>query len=179
MGHLDSFISPYFRIKDSSTSVFFPYGIATRGYLLSKTDEPLIRKFLKVFLGVALSVSTIALLTAGVHALWVLVIFLPWYTLGMRRLLKGKQRVSERYPVSERMKTMAVSTGFPGHVLRIFMAVILIAASLHAGLRSERRWVGLAGSVFFGACLIFELAQLVIMLRFRHRNRNSGDRIQQ
>ena len=176
MGYLDSFINPYFRTKDSSTSVFFPYGIATRGYLLSKKDEPPIRKLLKEFLGVAFSISTIALITVGVHALWVLVILWPWYALGMRRLLKGKERVSERYPVSDMMKTMAVSTGFPAHALLISMAVMLFAASLYAALRSERRWLGFTGSIFFGACLIFELAQLVTMLQSRYR-KGDGERL--
>ena len=170
MNTLDALIDTWFRTKDSSTSIFFPYGIATRGYLLSKQDEPSIRKFLKEFLGISFAITAIALITVGVHALWVLAPLWLWYAFGTRRLLKGKERVSERYPVSDWMRTMALSTGFPTHALLISMAAVLFAASLYVTLRSEeRRWLGSAGSVFFGTCLIFELTQLIIVLRARHQ----------
>lgn len=169
MNTLESFIDTWFRSQDSNTSVFFPYGIATRGYLLSKEDELPVRKFLKEFLGISFAITAIALITVGVHVLWILALLWPWYAFGIRRLLKGKERVSERYPLSDMMRTMAISTGFPTHVLLILAAVILFAASLHTALRPERRLLGLAGSIFFGACLFFELAQLVIVLRSRHQ----------
>jgi len=176
MNSLDAFINTWFRTKDSSTSVFFPYGIATRGYLLSKKHEPPIRKFLKEFLGVSFSITAIALITVGTHTLWILALLWLWYAIGMRRLLKGKERVGERSSASDWMRAMALSTGFPTHALLISIAVVLFAASLYVTVQLERRWLGLAGSIFFGACLIFELAQLVIMLRSRHRksDRNSG-----
>jgi hypothetical protein len=169
MNTLDALINTWFRTKDSSTSVFFPYGLATRGYLLSKKDEPAVRKFLKEFLGVSFSITAIALITVGVHALWLLALLWLWYAFGTRRLLKGKERVSEQYPVSDWMRAMALSTGFPTHALLISMAVILFAASVYVTLRPERRWLGFTGSVFFGACFIFELAQLVIVLQARHQ----------
>jgi hypothetical protein len=161
MGYLDGLIDPSFKPKDSETTIFFPYGIGSRGYIISKQDEHHIRKFLREFYAVSLGIGLVMVATLGIHVLWLLIVLLPWYVIKTRRFLKGKERAREWYSISYTMTTMSTSMGLPMGILLALGGAGLFMVSIWVLLKTEDKFLGAVGSLFFGLGLAFELLQLM------------------
>lgn len=175
MRYLDGLIDPCFKPKDEGTIVFFPYGIGSKGYIISKEDEHRIRKFLREFYLVSFGVTLVAVSAVGIYALWALVVLLPWYGFELRRLLTGKEKSRERYSIGYTITTMATSMGLPMCILLFLGGVGLFVASIWVLLKTNNTVMGIVGSLFFGLCLAFALLQLIVALQLR-RNRSTENR---
>lgn len=173
MGYLDRFLDPYFRPHDSQTTLFFPYGIGSRGYFISKEDEQRIRNFLQHRYLVSLVPAIGVVVIFGSYALWLLVILVPWYVIAMRRFLKGKERSDEHFSLSYLATTPATSSEISTCILFIIGAAVLVGASIWVLLKTTQKLVGLSGLLFFGLCLAFTLRQLSLTLKFQRKNGDS------
>ncbi|HBH97835.1 MAG TPA: hypothetical protein DDX89_08680, partial [Candidatus Omnitrophica bacterium] len=91
MGYLDGLIDPCFKPTEAGTTIFFPYGIGSRGYIISDDDEHRLRRFLREFCIVSFGIGLVAIAAVGIHALWMLTVLFPWYAIEIRRALKGKE----------------------------------------------------------------------------------------
>ena len=168
MGYLDGLIDPSFKYKDSETTIFFPYGVGSKGYIIStKEDERRIRKFLREFYAVSLGAGLVAVAALGIYALWISIILLLWYIIEIRRLLMGKEKSQERYSMSYTMTTMATSAGLLACVLLVLGGAGLLGASIWVLLKTDNKFMGVVGSLFFGLGLAFALLQLVVAVRLR------------
>lgn len=172
MAYLDGFINPCFKYRDPDITIFFPYGIGSRGYLISKEDEQRIRKFLREFYAISFGASFLMVVALGIYALGLLAVLVPWYVVEIRRLLKGKPKSDERYSISYTTATMAASMGLPMSTLLVLTAVGLFGASIWVLLKTDDKLLGIVGSLFFGFCLIFVVQQLVIAVCQHRKNQN-------
>ena len=172
MGYLDGLIDPFFKSKDSETTIFFPYGIGSKGYIISaKEDEPRIRKFLREFYTVSIGGGLVMVAALGIYALWIIVFLLPWYVIEIRRLLIRKEKLQERYSISYMMTTTATSTGLLTCVLLVLGGAGLLGASIWVLLKTDDKLMGIVGSLFFGLGLVFALLQLIVAVRLRQNRK--------
>ena len=162
MAYWDGLVNASFKTRGTGQSVFFPYGKFSYGFVLSKDAELRVKKFLKNYYKISSPVAIIAVLAVGLYAFFLLLIFLPWYVVEVRSIVKNQEIASERFETSDSMRTMALSMGFRTCALLLLGGVLLLATCIVVLFKTDHRILGLAGALFFGLGSI-RILQLLLL----------------
>ena len=168
MGYFDALAEAAFKPKDEKTVIFLPYGVITKGYILSYDESLRVKKLLRDFDASSFFLTVMGVIALRAYALILLVVLVPWYVIMVQRITKGKPRSPEASRLTDVAKTMALAMGARTCFLLMMAAGLMFAASLIVLMRTAHKAVGWIGVVFFGAGLVHALWLLSLSLKDKH-----------
>ena len=170
MGYFDGLSTGPFKRNKSGQTVFYPWGIAGRGYVIpDEATEARLRKFVRSSMQLSIPAIIGAQVVSGpALSLTIFAVFVLWFALRVRTLVRSLPLSSERLTLKEHAATSAKAYGKPTLWFLLTCSVIMLAAALFlvfAGPSSSARVTGLACLVFFGPGVIL----FAYMLRVQSR----------
>jgi hypothetical protein len=168
MGYFEGLTSGSFKTTPDGRRLFFPWGVAGRGYSIASEEDYLrIRRRIKTYMAVSLALIVAANVVAGAVVCAAIAAALMTFYLGWMALLLPRLTFSgEKMSLEESMTSSAQAHG--ATVLRLMQigALALAAAGiLMLVTDSHHRLIGLFVTLFFGLCL----AKFTRMLTLRQR----------
>lgn len=172
MSFLDSFSDPLFKKSKSGESIFYPWGVLGKGYVVTSDSEAdRIRATLKWCNFGAIMVSIMCLQVLGlVYSLIFVGIYYVGYTLWTGSVTKRMAVSSEKLRLSETVERTVIHYSIWYLVLMLVSALVLcILAGIMYFAEPEERFMAAIGFIFFGGCSLW----FVYMLYVRRKNRCS------
>jgi len=173
MSYLDGLINVSFKNKDLNSSIFFPYGKFGMAYIISKCDESEIKRFLKKFYIISFLSLVITSLSSYLYVLpLIFIALLSWYKIRVNKVIKNKEKTSEKYQIYESIKTMAISMGIPTCCMLFLGGILLFIGSFLVFINTDNKILGVIGLLFFGFSLIMSFKLLIISFKNKKRKLN-------
>lgn len=161
MGYFDGLSDAIFKTDAKGRSIFYPWGVLGKGYILS--NEPRkqqIRRFIKFYYMVSLpSIIAVGILLGWIISVALLPIFFFWYFFATARLLRGLPVAGGRLSLSESYQSSAQAYAITYlWFMLIFFCITFVLAGIDLLLfHKASRFLGLtvmiccgAGSCVFG-----------------------------
>jgi len=154
MGYFDGLISGNFKTTQDGRALYYPWGYWGRGYAVSEDDYTRLRRRLKIYHAVSLTLIIATAATQHFIALFVLgAALIAFYALWSRHLTAGLQATDERLSLHESMVSQARAYDAITLWLLELTAVALAATAIVLLFVKTAAWpMELSGIVFFGLC---------------------------
>ena len=157
MGYFDGLVSGAFKKDAAGHTVFYPWGILGKGYVVpSVVEEERLRSFLKTMYMILLPGIIIIQVVFGAWVNFVIVIpvYIAWYVMWVRRTTAGMQVSVEKLAMGEAYKNSARSHNLPTLIVLEIFALGFVAIGLWMlSLGKEPVIAGLCVG-FFGLCAV-------------------------
>ncbi|MGD9818137.1 MAG: hypothetical protein AB7V04_05475 [Desulfomonilaceae bacterium] len=172
MSFLDSFSDPLFKKSESGESIFYPWGVLGKGYVItSNAEADRIKATVKWCNFCAILVSIMCLQVLGlVYSLIFVGIYYVGYTFWTGSVTKGMAVASEKLRLSETVERMVIHYSPWNLVLMLVLALVLcILSAIMFFAEPEERGMAAIGFIFFGGCSLW----FAYMLSVRRKSRRS------
>ena len=156
MGYFDGLGSGPFKRNKSGQIVFYPWGIAGRGYVIpDEATEARVRKFVRSSMQLSIPAIIGAQVVSGpALSLSIFAGFVLWFAFRVRTLVGSFPLSPERLTLKEHAATSAKAYGKPTLWFLLTCSVIMLAAALFlvfVGRSIGDRMIALACILLFGA----------------------------
>lgn len=168
------FIEIWFRKGVDGRSIFYPYGILGKGYILSNQDEIKIKQFLGYYHIMSFLLALISAVFFSYFALCLLLIFVPFYFVRINFLLHNAQKAVERMSFEEIHRNMASSLGFGGVLFLLLAALVMMGASLFYLYLGKSVFLGIAGLLMTSLSILQSIYLFKLLISKKKTHSHKG-----
>lgn len=152
MGYFDGLAASSFKTDEKGNTVFFPWGILGKGYILPEDKKDSIRRSLKrhvtLILGLAIACSWFFNLYALVLAL---LLYYIGYAFWVNRLTKGLTVSSESLTFADSRESAARAHNATTLWFFEIVSVLFVIAGIYVFIAMPQKWfIGLSSVILFG-----------------------------
>jgi hypothetical protein len=158
MGYFDGLTASSFKKDDKGNTIFYPWGILGKGYILPEDRKDTIRLVIKRHM---IFIVPFAIVFSIFLKIWILIIALPFYFFGyaiwIRQLTRGLEVTSEKLTLSDTTANSARAHNMATLWLLEICSLLFVLAGLFIFATSPQKWItGLSSITFFGiSALVF------------------------
>ncbi|MBN1545705.1 MAG: hypothetical protein JW902_03505 [Syntrophaceae bacterium] len=152
MGYFDGLTDASFKTDEKGNTIFYPWGILGRGYILPEDKKDSFRNGIKRFLQISLPlVILITVLKLWLLLLIVLPVFIIGYTIWIKKITKNLNSSSNKLTLSESTINSARSHNLTTLWFLAIGSLLFVVASIFIIIIAPEKWtIGLPGVIFFG-----------------------------
>ena len=161
MGYFNGLINHAFKKTRDDKILFCNRGLFTSNYLISIEDEQKIKSFLNKYYRICLPTIIVATILVGFYSFLLLLLFIPYYKINIKRLLTNAEKTEKKAKYLERLNKMAKSMGYKTCKGLFWGSVVLTTGSIGMLFDPKVRTKGFFCFLFLGLCLL----QIVYMLK--------------
>ncbi len=156
MGYFDGLVSGSFKTDAAGNSVFYPWGIMGKGYILrTVAEEEKLRGALKLNYMIMLPAIIIIQIAVGAWLNFILVpVYIVLFTLWVHHTTRGLERSFEKITVAESYKSSAKAHNLPTLILLEIFAIGFVAIGFWMIAEGEPIMVPVFCIVLFGAAAL-------------------------
>lgn len=153
MGYFDGLVSGAFKKDAEGNTVFYPWGIMGKGYILrTVAEEEKLRGALKLNYMIILPAIIIIQITVGAWLNFVLIpVYVILFTLWVHHATKGMERSFEKITAAESYKNSARAHNLPTLIILEIFAIGFVAIGVWMIAEGERILIALLCILLFGA----------------------------
>ncbi len=158
MGYFDGLTASSFKTDEKGNTIFYPWGILGKGYILPEDRKDSIRLAIKRHMTF---IVPFAIVFAIFLKIWILIIALPFYYIGyaiwIKQLTRGFEITSQKLSFSDTTANSARAHNLSTLWLLEICSLLFVLAGLFILAASpQNRLIGLSSIVFFGfSALVF------------------------
>jgi hypothetical protein len=152
MGYFDGLTDASFKTDERGNTIFYPWGILGKGYILPEDKKDSFRVSIKRFLQVSLPLAIlITILKLWLLLLIVLPVFILGYTIWINKITRNLILSSNKLTLSESTTNSARSHNLTTLWLLAFSSLLFVVASIFIIIITPENWsIAISGIIFFG-----------------------------
>lgn len=156
MGYFDGLVSGSFKKDAQGNSVFYPWGIMGKGYILrTVAEEEKLRGALKLNYMIMLPAIIIIQIAVGAWLNFILVpVYIVLFTLWVYRTTRGLERSFEKITVAESYKSSAKAHNLPTLIILEICAIGFVAIGVWMIVEGEPLFMPVLCILLFGAAAL-------------------------
>ncbi|MCB1682095.1 MAG: hypothetical protein H6858_09520 [Rhodospirillales bacterium] len=154
MGYFDGLVSGIFKKDVAGNSVFYPWGIMGRGYVIrSAAEEERLRRSVKRMYIIMLPVVVGVQISFGPWPnVAIVLLFMVGFTLWTWRVTEGMERSTEKLGVGEAYRNSAKSHNLPTLIILEIISLLFVVAGAWMVLDGHDIVIGVLCALFFAFC---------------------------
>jgi hypothetical protein len=152
MGYFDGLTDSSFKRDEKGHTIFYPWGILGKGYILPEDKKESFRTKIKRFLQISLPLAILITITR----LWVLLVIILlvsilWYTIWIKKITKDLILSSYKQTLSESTRNSARSHNLKTLWFLAISSLLFVVASIFIIISAPEKWtIAIPGIIFFG-----------------------------
>jgi hypothetical protein len=152
MGYFDGLTDASFKTDEKGNTIFYPWGILGKGYILPEDKKESFRTKIKRFLQISLPLAIlITILKLWALLLIILPVFILGYTIWMNKITKNLMLSSNKLTLSESTRNSARSHNLTTLWILAASSLLFVAASIFIIITAPEKWtIAIPGIIFFG-----------------------------
>ena len=153
MGYFEGITASYFKTDKEGNTVFYPYGILGKGYILPEERKVLFRRLIKKYMQISLplAIATTMFLKWWLVLLFVFPFYLLAYAIWMNKLTKNFKKSTDKLTLSESTTNSARSHNLTTLWLLEIGSLLFVIVGIFIVITSPKDWYrGILSIAFFG-----------------------------
>lgn len=178
MGYFEGITASYFKTDKDGNTIFYPYGIFGKGYILPDEKKEQVRLVIKRYMQVSLPIVIVMvpLLKAWFVIFFVCPLYFLGYAIWMSKLTKTFKKSKDKLTFTESRINSAHAHNLSTLWLFEIICLLFIVAGIYIiGQSPKGLYIGILSIAFFGfcGCVIFKMIE--IKKEDQQKNRNDRE----
>jgi Na+-translocating ferredoxin:NAD+ oxidoreductase RnfD subunit len=155
MGYFDGLAASSFKKDDKGNTLFFPWGILGKGYLLPEDRKDDIRRSLKRHMMLVVPLAIACSMFTWIGLLVALPLYYVSYAFWVNRLIKGLPTSTEKLTFADSTTGAAQAHNTITLWLLEIGSLLFVLAGIYVLIVKPEKWIiGLSSILFFGFCAL-------------------------